>query len=108
MLLAQLVHEFVPEGGAAFLEELGADRELGRRGEVPATPGAKVRDHRDELDRRLGEAVVDLLLVGGIGGARDEALVGETAEAVGEDVGGDALLGAGQQSVLRLLAAASD
>ena len=48
-------------------------------------------------DGGLGEAVKDLLSVGGVRGAGDEALVGEAAEAVGEDVRGDSLVGVGQQ-----------
>ena len=60
-------------------------------------PGAELGDDGDELDGGLGEAVEDLLSVGGVRGAGDEALVGEAAEAVGEDVRGDSLVGVGQQ-----------
>ncbi len=71
VLFAELGHEFVPELGAALLEELGAEGELRGGGEVSAAPSAELGDDGDELDGGLGEAVEDLLLVGGVRGAGD-------------------------------------
>ena len=59
---AQLVHEPLPEGRAAFIEKPGPDAEIVADRQVPAAPGADRREERQELDRRLGEAVDGLLL----------------------------------------------
>ena len=55
---AQLVGEVRPELRAAGFEQLGAHTEGGRCvSRWRQSPGAELGEHRDELDRVLGEAV---------------------------------------------------
>src|SRR5690606_11803913 len=61
------------------------------------TPGSHLCQQRDQLDRGCSQAVDDLLLVAGIIAPRNQAGFLQSREATREDVGGDALLGVGQE-----------
>ena len=65
--------------------------------QVQPAPRAERGHHRDELHARFGEAVADLLAVGRVVRAPQQAVGDQAPQPVGEDVRGDALLGAGQQ-----------
>lgn len=88
---AQLGHEVGPHLGAAFLQELGADAEILGDREVPAPPGPHLGQHRDELDASFGETVDRLLLVARIVGFGDDSLLHQPFQAIGKNVGRDAL-----------------
>ena len=65
--------------------------------QVLEAPGRHLGEHGQQLDALLGEAVDRLLLVARVVGPADDALPGEPLQPVGQDVGGDALLGLGEQ-----------
>src|SRR5690554_3924533 len=54
---AQFVHELLPERGPALFKLLGARAQLGARGPVAVPPAAELREHGNELNRGLGQAV---------------------------------------------------
>src|SRR5919201_3911652 len=96
MFVAEFRHERFPELGTALLEQLGADPEAVAGGSVAQPPAAEPGEYGDELDGRFGEVVTGAL-PGARGVACEHSGVGQSFEAVGEDVGGDALFGAGQE-----------
>ena len=57
MRAAKLVHELLPEHGAALFEQLGANAQRAARGPVAKSPAAELREHGYELDRGFGQAV---------------------------------------------------
>jgi hypothetical protein len=59
MRAAKLVHELLPERGAALFEQLGANAQRAARGPVAKSPAAELREHGYELDRGFGQAVAD-------------------------------------------------
>ncbi len=57
MRAAKLVHELLPERGAALFEHLGANAQRAARGPVAKSPAAELREHGYELNRGFGQAV---------------------------------------------------
>jgi hypothetical protein len=43
--VAKLVHELLPERGAALFEQLGASVQRGARGPLAKSPAAELREH---------------------------------------------------------------
>jgi hypothetical protein len=82
---AKLVHEFLPERGAALFEQLGASAQRAAGGPVAKSPAAELREHGYELDGGFGQAVARPL-------ARSRVLTGEQSqldkslESVGENI----------------------
>jgi hypothetical protein len=64
MDLAQLVHQLGPHGRTAVAEQLGANAEFFRKGQIFVTPGSHLREDRQQLDALFGQLDA-LLLVGG-------------------------------------------
>ena len=59
MRAAKLVHELLPERGAALFEQLGANAQRAGRGPVTKSPAAELREHGYELDRgRAGSLTI--------------------------------------------------
>src|SRR5260370_23253947 len=57
MRMPQLVHELLPERGAALFEQLGANAQRAARRPVAKSAAAELREHGYELDRGFGQAV---------------------------------------------------
>jgi len=51
---AKLVHELLPERGAALFEQLGANARRAAGGSVAKSAAAELREHGYELDRGFG------------------------------------------------------
>ena len=85
MLAAKLVHELLPERGAALFEQLGANAQRAARGPVAKSPAAELREHGYELDGGFGQAVARPLA-----GSRvltgEQAQLDESLESVGENI----------------------
>src|ERR671915_220996 len=92
VLLAQLRHEPIPHLGTALLQHPRSHAQLFARREVPSAPRPQMREDRHEGDGLLGEAVDRLLLVARVVPPGYHPLPEELPHAVGQDVGGDALL----------------
>jgi hypothetical protein len=82
---AKLVHELLPERGAALFEQLGANAQRAARGPVTKSPAAELREHGYELDRGFGQAVARPLA-----GSRvltgEQSQLKESLEPVGENI----------------------
>ena len=85
MRAAQLVHELLPERGAALFEQLGASVQRGARGPVMKSPAAELREHGYELDRGFRQAVA-CPLAGSRVLAREQSRLDESLESVGENI----------------------
>ena len=83
MRAAKLVHELLPERGAALFEQLGANAQRAARGPVAKSPAAELREH--ELDRGLDQAVARPLA-----GSRvltgEQSQLDESPQSVGENI----------------------
>src|SRR6202041_186847 len=82
--------------GSAGVELLSAGAQNGIRRTVLQTPGSQVCEYRDELDCALGQAVCGPSSAAGVVAGEQSAL-DQAPQPVGEDVGGNALLGLGLQ-----------
>jgi hypothetical protein len=84
VLAAKLVHELLPERGAAVFEQLGANAQRAARGPVAKSPAAELREH-GYVDRGFGQAVARPLA-----GSRvltgEQAQLDEWLESVGENI----------------------
>ena len=91
MRVAKLLHELLPEHGAALFEQFGANAQRAARGPVAKSPAAELREHGYELDRGFGQAVPRPLA-----GSRvltgEQSRLDESLESVGENIRGDPLL----------------
>ena len=77
MRAAKLVHELLPERGAALFEQLGANAQRAGRGPVTKSPAAELREHGYELDRgRAGSRVL----------TGEQSQLDESLESVGENI----------------------
>jgi glyoxylase-like metal-dependent hydrolase (beta-lactamase superfamily II) len=94
--VAKLVHELLPERGAALLEQLGANAQRAACRPVPQSPAAELREHGHELDSGLRQAVARPLPGSGVL-AGEQAQLDESPKPVGEDIGSDPLFRAGLQ-----------
>src|ERR1700722_17555905 len=90
---AQFFHEFGPHFRATFTQQLGADAEFFTDRQIFETPARHLRQDRQQFDALFGERVGSLLLVTGVIGPCDDALVEQRLEPVGEDIRGNALFG---------------
>src|SRR5713226_1498560 len=97
MRLAQFVCKFGPHFWAAFAEQLGADAEFFADGEIFESPARHLRQNRQQFDALFGQRIDSLLLVAGVVGPCDDALLEQRLQPIGEDVGGNAFLGFGQE-----------
>src|SRR5215204_4399470 len=80
------------EIGGSLLQHPRSHAQLFARREVPSAPRPQMREDRHEGDGLLGEAVDGLLLVARVVRPGYHPLPEELPHAVGQDVGGDALL----------------
>jgi len=85
VLAAKLVHELLPERGAALFEQLGANAQRGARGPVAKSPAAELREHGNELDRGFGQAVARPL-AGSSVRTGEQSRLDESLESVGENI----------------------
>lgn len=99
MMLAQLVHEVIPQRGTAVVQDLRADPQHLGRGSVAQSPPAELGQNGNQLDRGFSQAVGGAA-AGAWVFAGEQARVEKIAEPAGEDVGGDAFGGAGFASAL--------
>ena len=85
MRVAKLVHELLPERGAALFEQLGANAQRVARGPVAKSPAAELGEHGYELDRGFGQAVARPL-AGSRVLAGEQSQLDESLESVGENI----------------------
>ena len=85
MRAAKLSNGSSPERGAALFEQLGVSAQRAARGPVAKSPAAELREHGNELDRGLGQAVARPLA-----GSRvlngEQSRLDEPFEPVGENI----------------------
>jgi hypothetical protein len=90
MDMPQLVHELFPQLRPALFKNLCSCGKLDR-GECVPDPSAAHKGHQgNQFDGAFGEAVNQPLLVAWIGSACEQSTRGETLQAIGQNVGGNA------------------
>jgi hypothetical protein len=104
MPLAQFLHERAPHLRAALLQQLRPDAEFLAHRQVFASPDRHLRQHRQQLDALLGQAVDRLLQMRRVVGLGDDPLREQHPQPIGEDIGGNALLRPQQLAVVPLVA----
>jgi len=93
MNASQLCHEGSPHAFTSLFEEFCPDAEFFAHGQVLSAPGTDMHGDRQEDDAFFREAVDDLLFVPRVVGSGNDPLSEQHFQAIGEDVGRDALLG---------------
>src|ERR1700730_18004361 len=97
MRLPQFVHEFRPHFRAAFAQKLGTDAEFFGDREIFESPARHLRQDRQQFDTLFGKRIDSLLLMARVVIARDDALLEQGLQPIGQDVRRNALLGFCQQ-----------
>jgi hypothetical protein len=104
MPLAQFLHEGAPHLRAALLQQLCSDAEFLAHRQVLAPPDRHLRQHRQQVDALLGQAVHRLLQMRRVAGLRDDPLLQQHPQPISEDIGGNTLLRSQQLAVVPFVA----